>query len=288
MRKEGANSEVGLSRVAARQHGIVTRAQLNAAGIGDAGITRRIGAGRLHRVHRGVYAVGHPKLTFEGRCLAAASACGPAAVVSHRSAAALWTLLPPHSGPIEVTLPTANGRRRRSGITIHRTRSFGAGFSTHRNAVPVTTPARTLRDLERTAPEAVAQRAFRRALDLRLVPPDALRPEPDLTRSALERRFLALCRRHHLPPPEVNARVRGYEADFLWRDHRLIVETDGYRHHSDRAAFEADRARDAHLQAAGYRVLRFTYRQVERSPKEVASSVRALIECGDGPHRFAP
>jgi very-short-patch-repair endonuclease len=126
----------------------------------------------------------------------------------------------------------------------------------------------------------VVQRAYRRALDLRLVGTDALGPEPDLTRSELERLFLKLCRRRRLPRPEVNVRVGPYEVDFLWRDRRMIVETDGFEYHRSRAAFEADRARDATLQGLGYRVLRVTYRQVRESPAAVVASLRAVIRRG--------
>jgi very-short-patch-repair endonuclease len=92
--------------------------------------------------------------------------------------------------------------------------------------------------------------------------------------------FIRLCRRRRIPIPEVNKRIDGHEVDFLWRDHLLVVETDGFRHHGHRAAFEADRARDARLQSRGFRVLRFTYRQVRDSPEEVARALRPLIRSG--------
>ena len=151
-------------------------------------------------------------------------------------------MLPEHDGPIEVTLPHDNGRKSRDGIRLHRSHTLTAAVRTRRRNVPVTTPTRTLRDLRRTSPQPVYRRAIRRALDLRLIRSDDLQEE-DLTRSELERLFLGLCRRHRLPQPEVNGRVAGHEVDFLWRDRGLIVETDGYRHHADRAAFEADRQR---------------------------------------------
>jgi very-short-patch-repair endonuclease len=132
-------------------------------------------------------------------------------------------------------------------------------------------------DLHRFAPQALFQRALRRGIDLRLVSQDELGPNLDLTRSELERMFVRLCRRRRLPDPEVNARVDRYEVDFPWRSRRLIVETDGFRHHGTRAAFESDRARDARLQSLGYRVLRFTYRQVRDSPAEVAEALRRVI-----------
>ena len=116
-------------------------------------------------------------------------------------------------------------------------------------------------------------RAVRRALDLRLVRESDIRSESELTRSELERRFVALCRRHRIPAPAVNAQVGGFEVDFSGSTTCLIAETDGFRYHGHRGAFEADRARDAALQALGYRVLRFTYRQVENEPRQVVSTI---------------
>ena len=258
--------------------------QLNTAGLDRQGVHYRAKTGRLHPIHRGVYAVGHVRLTFEGRCLAGALAIGDGAVVSHRSAAAIWDMLPPHSGPIHITLAGDGGRRRRDGIAIHRSLSLFAGSVTRRHSVPITKPARTLRDLCRTAPASVYRRAVRRALDMHLIRSGDLEREPDLTRSELERLFLRLCRRHRLPQPEVNARLGPYEVDFLWRPQRLVVETDGFRHHGDRVAFESDRTRDARLQSRGYRVLRLTYRQVKERPEEVAAALRALV----GQGRLAP
>ncbi len=141
----------------------------------------------------------------------------------------------------------------------------------------MTNPVRTLRDLHRSLPQPAYQRAVRRALDLRLIRSDDLEREPDLTRSELERAFRSLCVRHRLPQPKVNARAGPYEVDFLWRDQGLVVETDGFRHHGDRAAFEADRERDARLQAVGYRVVRFTWRQIEETPAFAAGTLRELL-----------
>ncbi len=208
--------------------------------------------------------------------MAAVLALGRSAAVSHQSAAALWRLLPPRDGPIHITLRGVNGRKGRPGITIHRSHTLIAGVTTRHNGIAVTRPGRTLRDLRRSVPQQVYRAAVRKALDLRLISSNDIGPDPDLTRSELERIFLSLCRRHRLPQPEVNARVGPYEVDFLWRDRGLIVETDGFRHHASRVAFESDRARDARLQSRGYRVLRFTYRQVlNRSP--VVAALRPLL-----------
>jgi very-short-patch-repair endonuclease len=148
---------------------------------------------------------------------------------------------------------------------------------TRRDGIAVTKPARTLRDLHRTTADSVYGGAVRRALDRRLISSDDLTVEDELTRSELERIFLSLCRRHRLPQPEVNAIVGPYEVDFLWRDRRLIVETDGWRHHADRSAFERDRARDAHLQSLRFQVLRFTFRQVKENRSAVVATLRSLL-----------
>jgi very-short-patch-repair endonuclease len=192
-------------------------------------------------------------------------------------------MMPGNSELIEVTLAASDGRKKRRGIRIHRSLTIDPGAVTRRSGIPITSPARTLRDLRRTVPAVAFQRAVRRALDLRLVTTTTLDFEPDLTRSELERMFLRLCRRHHLPAPEVNARVGPFEIDFLWRDLSLIVETDGFRYHGGRAAFELDRARDARLQALGYRVVRLTYRQLQESPGDVVAALRSLMR-----HDLAP
>ena len=209
--------------------------------------------------------------------MAAVLALGANAVASHQSAAAVWGMLNPHSGPIDITVPGDGGREKRKGIRIHRSHSLTAGVTTRRNGIAVTKPGRTLRDLHRTSPQPVFRSALRRALDLRLVSSAAVRREAHLTRSELERIFLGLCRRHRLPRPEVNALVGPYEVDFLWRARALIVETDGFRHHGSRTAFEADRARDVHLESLGFRVLRFTHRQVTRDRSAVVAALQALL-----------
>jgi very-short-patch-repair endonuclease len=277
MGEKRAKADLVIARIAARQHGVVSGGQLQSARLGRQAIYRRLQAGRLHRLHRGVYAVGHTNLSFEGRCLAAALAVGGEAAVSHRSAAVVWGILRAHDGRIDVTVPGNGGRRKRHGITVHRSHSLIAAVTTRRNGIAVTKPARTLRDLHRTSPQPVFQAAVRRALDLRLISNDELRADADLTRSELERRFLSLCSRHRLSPPEVNARVDQYEVDFLWREQKVIVEADSWRHHGHRAAFESDRGRDARLQSLGFRVLRFTWRQVLDTPETVARPLQALL-----------
>jgi very-short-patch-repair endonuclease len=186
-------------------------------------------------------------------------------------------MLKSHSGPIHVTVQGDGGRRKRPGIRIHRSSTLIAGVSIPRDGIRVTRAARTLRDLHGHVRDEVYRRAVRRGLDLRLISSHQLRSEDELTRSELERLFLALCRRHRFPQPEVNARAGPYEVDFIWRDRALVVETDGFSHHGDRSAFERDRARDAHLQSLGLRVLRFTWRQIIDTPAFVARTLRALV-----------
>jgi very-short-patch-repair endonuclease len=276
MRQESATPDMVIAQTAARQHGVVSFEQLLAAGVSASGISRRVSKGRLHRVFRGVYAVGHTRLSSEGRWMAAALACGKAASLSQRSAAELWALLPPRNGPIDITIPGTDGRRKRRGIRLHRSRLLTPAVTTLRDGIAVTTPARTLADLRRVATPDDFGRAIRQAEVLGLPIGDQIVAN-DLTRSELERRFLWLCRRHRLPTPEVNVRVGPFIVDFLWRDKRLIAETDGYRFHRGRSAFEGDRARDVELKLRGYEVVRFTYRQVVEQALPVARTLRVLL-----------
>lgn len=140
-----------VARLAASQHGVVTTAQLRSLEIDRRAAAKRARAGRLHRIHRGVYAVGHDRLTFRGRCLAAVLACGADAVVSHRSAAVLWRLLPPAAFAVDVTVSGRSGKRSRPGIEVHVSDTV-AGAATTRHSIPVTRPARTLRDIKRHGP----------------------------------------------------------------------------------------------------------------------------------------
>lgn len=266
-----------IARISANQHEVITLEQLRAIGVKSDAITYRIRIGRLHRIHRGVYAVGHARLSYEGKCMAAVLACRPAAVLSHGDAAGLWRLLPRRRGPVDVTVPGNGGRAKRKGIRIHRSTSLTQPMTTLRSGIPVTTPARTLADLRRIVTPEDLSKAMRQAeiRGYRIDAGELVAPEP--TRSELERRFLSLCRRHHLPSPEVNAPIGDYVVDFLWRRARLIAETDGYRYHRGRAAFEHDHARQARLIAGGYEVLRFTWRQVVEQPEEVVAALRARL-----------
>jgi very-short-patch-repair endonuclease len=217
------------------------------------------------------------RLNDKGRWMAAVLACGDGAALSHRSAAALWRFLPSSHPATDVTVPGWGGRRRHKGIRLHRSASLTPRMTTLRDGIPVTTPARTLLDLRRCVSPTELGRARRQVEVLGYPLGDAVDIEPDLTRSELERRFLKLCQLQRLPSPEVNARVGDHVVDFLWRRSGLIVETDGYRYHSGRAAFEHDHRRQARLAAAGYEVLRFTWRQVLDDPQEIAAILRSRV-----------
>jgi very-short-patch-repair endonuclease len=227
--------------------------------------------------------------------MAAVLAAGPGALLSHHPAAALWGLRPPSDQPIHVTVVARDVRS--DEIRLHRVARLHRVDATRHHNIPVTSPARTLldlaavvsrRELERAVEEAQVQRrvsthslneqfirypTHRGTAALR----EAIRSDPALTRSEAERRTLELIRAARLPTPEVNARLSGYEVDFLWRDHNLIVEVDGYAFHSSRGSFERDRRRYRALQAAGYVVLRITWRELAEQPEAVVAELAAAL-----------
>jgi very-short-patch-repair endonuclease len=290
-----------VAELAARQHGVVALAQLGALGLGPRGVRHRAAAGRLHRLHRGVYAVGHAHVSVQGRRLAAVFACGTNAVVSHRTAADLWGIRGSDSRLIDVTVSPRTGRRAPAGVRLHRVRRLSPDDVTRHEEIPVTTVARTLVDLADALPadalaKAVNETEVRRLLDvtaveeaiarangrrgaanLHLLTDSVLQP----TRSPLEERFLSLLREWGLPEPRVNAPVtvggRNFEVDALWPRERLIVELDGAAFHHTRRAFHADRERDLALATQGYLVVRLTWRALSREPDRVARQLRELL-----------
>lgn len=275
MREEGSPPDKTVANLAARQHGVVSTAQLAGAGIRRSGLSRRVRSGRLHRIHRGVYAVGHPALSQEGTWLAAVLASGEGALLSHRSAAGLWGLIPASGGAVDVTISHTARRGPRRGIHIHRSRTLSAESTARKRGISVTTPARTVVDLRSVVSPNQLRRAIREAEALGLALAEEL--EPVHTRSELEHSFLRLCRRHRLPMPEVNVSIDRFVVDFLWRRQAMIVETDGYRYHRGRQAFEDDRARDAALRLSGFEVVRFSYRQVFDEPTRVVELLQTLL-----------
>jgi hypothetical protein len=265
MRNFPATPDSRLAEIAARQHGVVTIGQLAECGFDRWAVMRRVRAGRLHRLHRGVYAVGHTAVGLHGRWLAAVLASGKGALLSHRSAAALWGMLSTSAPKIDVIVPPSSGRRSTGTIRIRR----GTREGTEHLGIPVTSPRCTLDDL---AAAKIPRWQLRKAQEVAQRLGEPVTPEGP--RSPLEEAFLELCDE----APIVNGTIEGFEVDFHWPDARLIVETDGHEHHGTRAAFERDRARDQALTAAGWTVLRFTYRQVLEEParvRDVLVSVRS-------------
>jgi very-short-patch-repair endonuclease len=284
--------------LADRQHGVVARTQLLAAGLSPAAIGRALEVGRLRPVFRGVYAVGHLALRREGWWMAALLACGKDAALSHRTAASLWGMLTGPLLPIDVTTSTDSGRRH-SGITNHRThlRLFDALVI---DDLRVTTPSRTIVDLAAILEGRALREAVERAQDLRRFDPEdihamleraprrpgarrltdliaLLQPDSDNARSHLERLFMALMRKARLPRPVRNHEIAGRSRDFAWPDQRLVVETDGYRYHSSREAKRRDNRRDRQLTALGWRPVRFTYEEIALEPAAVAAEAAALL-----------
>ena len=265
-------------------------------------IERRLEAGRLHLLHPGVYAVGHRVIPKEGWWMAAVLASGPGALLSHRSAAALWGLRGYSEGPVHVTVPhksTSSKQIRRHFSQVpkdERAREEG---------IPVTSVHRTIFDLAATASvdevvSMIREAEFRNRWD-RLSLPDLLerhsgkrgsrkvrfalgrlREEPPgRKRSKLEERFAPFLRRHHLPLPHFNYWIdlgaKQYCVDCHWPGTNRIVELDGWQAHGTRSAFREDRARDRALHVAGYSVTHITFNQLDDEPTQIAADLRALL-----------
>jgi very-short-patch-repair endonuclease len=282
-----------VAEMAAAQHGVIASWQLLERGFSPKWIERQLGAGRFHRIHRGVYAVGHKRLTRQGHWMAAALACGPTAVVSHRTAAALHTVLRPRDGWPHVTVP-AVGRPKRHGIVLHQVNAIPATERGTISRIPVTSLARTLLDLAHVKdpllPYAIDEAADNEILDVKAIHAlegrrgiGALRkaiadyePTPHWTRSNLEKRFYKLMRKHGIPLPAVNQWIEGYEVDMVWVDEKVIVEIDSDLH--DRpSARRKDPLRDAKLQLAGYIVYRVPGTQLILRSHEVAETVNDML-----------
>jgi very-short-patch-repair endonuclease len=292
----------GLAR---RQHGIVARAQLLTIGLGRRAIELRVANGRLHLVHRGVYAVGHEVVSREGRWMAAVLGGGPGAVLSHASAAAHLGIRP--SDAVTTDITTDRRLRSRPGLRFHYC-VLPADEVTVADGIPVTTPARTLFDLAGVVPLAQLQRAGKEAEVKRLWGqlslPDLLErhpgrpgagairavietPDRGVTRNDVEEALAALVRRARLPHPLFNTPLklgsRFMEPDCMWPEQRVIVEVDGYETHGTRDSFESDRARDRALTAAGWLVIRVTWRQLRDEPAQIARDLRTVLRRRSAP-----
>lgn len=298
-RKDAENQPARVLALARGQHGVVALPQLYELGVSWNRLRRWVEAGWLVRVHRGVYAIQGG--SWQGKWQAAVLACGAGATLSHQSAAALWRIRRPRKGPVDVTVIGDGGRARRPGLIVHRSRALTATQLRTRDGITVTSPERTLVDL---AGSGVTRRDLERAVDeaerRRLCSLDDLErevrrhPRPGCaevralcshhaigsttTRSALEERFLELCRKRGLPEPQVNVRLMRLTVDFLWPQCGVVVEVDGRATHDTRRAFQDDRDRDSLLAANGYRVLRFTWWDLTRRPGIVADRLRRVLE----------
>ena len=285
------NPPTPIARLAARQHGNVTRAQLLDLGVGEKAIQYRLKHGLLHQEHRGVYSVGRPAGTALERAAAAVLACGPGAALSHQSALALWGLL---SWPWRMHVTTATDRRPPK-LAVHRSRTLTPADIRTRHGIRVTSLARALLDcapnltrLTRTVNDALRSPHMTRAqlADVvkrcpthrgakLLLPFVATRNGP--TRSEFEDRFVPFCRQYGLPEPLINEPLLGYEVDALFLAERVIVELDGWDFHNDRAAFERDRNRDADLLAAGFVTVRITWDRLVDRPADEAARLHQIL-----------
>lgn len=299
-RKPQSHHDRAVAALAERQHGVVAVWQLIAIGLGEGAIRYREKVGRLHRIHRGVYAVGYRKLTRHGHWMAAVLAYGPDAVLSHRSAAALWGI-GQSSYKIDVTTP--HSKRSRKGIRAHTSR-LHPEERTIRDGIPVTSVARTILDraaqleivgLTRLVEEADRKQLFDlkaldRAIERRPRVPGVARLRAVLkayrgtadTRSKLERAFRRLIAGAGLPEPQFNVLVAGVLVDVWWPQWKLVVELDSELYHRNPSAFETDRIRDATLQKADIRVLRVTGDRLDHAPTEVLQDVLALRRRPEG------
>lgn len=291
--------EHAVAWIAKRQLGLIASWQLQAAGVSRSSITRRLRRGALHRVHRGVFLVGHA-LQFPGaRELAAVLACGDRAFVSHRSAAALWGLTKVAGAEVEVSVVARNCKPR-AGLRVHRVAHLDPRDGAKKNGIPTTSPSRALVDLAASAAPAELETALAEARAQRVMSDGQLSDTldragnragvgalrallrhqggPRLTRSEAERRLLRLIRAARLPEPEANVRVEGFEVDFLWSEARLIVEVDGFAFHGHRRAFERDRMRDMVLRDRGFEVIRVTWKQLVGQPLLVIAHIARALE----------
>jgi hypothetical protein len=294
--REKAGSHRKVAKLAERQHGVVSAGQMAELGLSKDQVFWEASTGRLHPVHRGVYAVGHRALSQHGKCLAAVLSCGDGALLSYRSAAWLWGLTTRWQPVAEVT--AASPKETRPAIRVHSAQALTAEDQHAFEGIPVTAIPRTLLDFAAVSPSflgSALDRAQRRdlldfiAIDHLLARSRGFRGVarlrsaleiyrvPAFTRSHLERRFLSLVRRAGLPQPSMNFFVAGCELDAYWQAERFAVELDTYDFHGDPRAFEADRLRQEDLKLAGIEMTRVTGARMDREPEAVATRLRRLL-----------
>jgi len=276
---------------------VVSTRQLDELGYSPSSAAKAARVGRLRRIYRGVYMVGHERLTWHGRCMAAVLACRPS-IASHLSAAWLWDLLRYRSERIHLTAPTR--RHPRAGFIAHWAVVDSADITVI-DGIPTTSLARTKLDLATILKPASLEKALERSEELGLFDLGALddvlgrypghpgagalrraleiyQPEPVVTRSSVEKRFLHLVREAGLPEPAMNYVVSGMELDAYWERERFLVELEVFETHGTRAAFERDRIRDDDLLALGIESIRVTGPRLRREPDEVMRRLAGHLE----------
>jgi len=290
-----------ISELAEQQYGVVELGQLRRLGVSKREVERRLAAGRLHQLYRGVYAVGHRVLSREGHWLAAVLACGPTAVLSRRSAAAHWGFRSYSGAYVDVTSPSKS--RSQGSIRRHWALLSPDEVTIH-GAIPITTVPRTIFDLARESTPQTIESCLRQCEYLRLYDALSIRDllqryprrrgnrairtalakleeTPGEVNEGLEERFLAFLDTFALLRPELNAWLEAqghrYKVDCLWREAKLIAELDSWQAHGTRSSFQSDKTRDRHLLLAGYRTTRIAAVHLDQEPELLAGDLRRLL-----------
>lgn len=283
--------------MAERQHGVITRAQLLDLGFSSSAIEHRLRTGRLHIAARGVYLVGWKTLWRERRWMVAVLSCGDEALLSHRSAAALWGFGEEHPSHIDLSLHRHSAVRRQ-GLKVHDRCGLWVRDITTYLGIPVTGPVRTFLDLATVTGPKTLERAINEADKLDVIDADSLRRALDdypgqsgirllhhvldrhtfrLSDDVLERLFRPLATAAGLPTPQTKVIVDGFEVDFFWPDLGLVVETDGWRYHRTPSAQSRDALRFQRHTASGLTSLRFSHHQVRYEPRHVVEILRKTV-----------
>jgi very-short-patch-repair endonuclease/predicted transcriptional regulator of viral defense system len=298
------SADMQVAQRARRQHGVLKHAHLVEAGLRRGTIAHRAKTGRLRRLHHGVYALGAGPLPPLAPVIAAVYAYGHRTYASYTSATRIWDFGPQPGGVVHVTV-VGRDARSRPGIRVHAVKHLDKRDVLIRHNVPVTAPARTIVDIAADLPPHRLRRAMDEAITKRLTTEaqikDALERaptkkgtaalrailnaavEPAITRSEAEEIFLGIVEAGGLPRPKVNAMVHGYEVDFYWPDHEVVVEIDGYRYHGHRSAFERDHARIADLATKGIQLIPFTWRQITETRDVALAQTAAALATRSAP-----
>jgi very-short-patch-repair endonuclease len=287
--------ERAIARIAGRQDNVISREQLLSAGLGRGAIAHRVSTGAWQRLHNNVYLLGPAPPSLMARARAAVLACGANAVVSHRSAAEMFGLLPDAGGELHVTVAGRNVAPR-EGVNRHRIAGFARGETTKMRGIPLTSVARTICDMAATEAAEDVETAFQEALYRDIVTPRAVAAvlereprrrgatiiramlrDPRMTRSQRERALLKLIDAAQLPRPLTNVRLHGHLVDAYWPAERLVLEFDGWQAHGHRFAFERNRKRDQVMLANGLRVMRVTDRHLEDEPVALVARIAQAL-----------